>query len=103
MDECLIHWPILRKVRHWSEIQWRYLMWQHHRLVEKVDSEIGLLLEALDKSRFRDNTLIMFTMDHGEAYGQHQMFQKFSLYEASVRVPFIVASLGDESGCAQGS
>ncbi len=95
MDECLIHWPILRKVRDWSEIQWRYLMWQHHRLVEKVDSEIGLLLEALDKSQFRDNTLIMFTMDHGEAYGQHQMFQKFSLYEASVRVPFIVASLGD--------
>ena len=68
--------------------------WNHYRFVEKVDHEIGLVLNALRASRFRDNTLILFSIDHGEAYGQHQMFQKFTLYEESIRVPFIVSCLG---------
>ena len=89
VDHCLIQWPILQEVRHWSELQWRYLMWNHHRFVEKVDGEIGLVLQTLEKSRFRDNTLIIFSVDHGEAYGQHQMFQKYTLYEASMRVPLL--------------
>lgn len=95
-DDALIHWPILRVVRDWSEFQWRYLIWNHHRFVEKVDCEIGMVLTALEQSRFRDNTVIIFSVDHGEAYGQHQMFQKFTLYEESIRVPFIVATLGDK-------
>jgi arylsulfatase A-like enzyme len=95
VDGALIHWPILRSVRQWSALQWRYLIWNHHRFVEKVDGEIGLVLATLERSRFVDNTLIMFSVDHGEAYGQHQMFQKFTLYEESIRVPFIVATLGD--------
>ena len=41
--------------------------------------------------------------DHGEAAGRHQMFQKFTLYEGSVRVPFIVASLSDGPELAKGS
>ena len=93
-DEALIHWPILRKTRQWSEIQWRYLIWNHYRFVEKVDHEIGLVLNALAASRFRNDTVILFSIDHGEAYGQHQMFQKFTLYEESIRVPFIVSGLG---------
>ncbi|MEM7035319.1 MAG: sulfatase-like hydrolase/transferase, partial [Chloroflexota bacterium] len=103
IDHCLIHWRILRIVRDWSELQWRYLMWSHHRFVEKVDSEIGMVLAALEHSRHRDNTVIIFSVDHGEAYGQHQMFQKFSLYEASIRVPFIVASLGDQFNIPKGT
>ncbi|MEM7532879.1 MAG: sulfatase-like hydrolase/transferase [Chloroflexota bacterium] len=94
-DESLIHWRILRVVRNWSALQWRYFMWSHHRFVEKVDSEIGMVLAALEQSRYRDNTLILFSVDHGEAFGQHQMFQKFTLYEESIRVPFIVASLAE--------
>ncbi len=94
-DEALIHWLILRKTRQWSELQWRYLIWNHYRFVEKADHEIGLVLSALEASRFRDNTLVIFSIDHGEAYGQHQMFQKFTLYEESIRVPLIISCLGD--------
>lgn len=94
VDECLIHWPILRATRTWAEHQWRTFIWHHHRFVEKVDGEIGLILTALEQSGHADDTLIIFSVDHGEAFGQHQMFQKFSLYEASIRVPFIVATLG---------
>ena len=102
-DECLIHWPILRKTRGWSELQWRSLIWNYYRFVEKVDRQIALVLDALSASPFRDNTVIIFSSDHGEACGQHQMFQKSTLYEECIRVPFIVACLGDGSGLVKGS
>ena len=91
---CAFHWPIMSKAIHWSENQWRYLRWNEYRFIEKVDQEIGMVLDAISASSFRDNTLIIFSVDHGEAYGQHKLFQKFALYEESVRVPFIVSCLG---------
>ena len=103
MDECLIHWPILRAMKTWDNLQWRTFIWHHHRFVEKVDGEIGLILTALEQSGLADNTAIIFSVDHGEAFGQHQMFQKFSLYEASIRVPFIVSSLGHNLNIPKGA
>ena len=94
-DNALVHWRILRRTRHWPALQWRYLAWSLYRFVEKVDAEIGVILNALEASGHADNTLILFTADHGEAAGQHQMFQKFTLYDESARVPFIAACLGD--------
>lgn len=93
-DEPLIHGSQNRFLKHWSELQWRMHRWNYYRLIEKVDQEIGLLLGALEASPFKDNTLIIFSTDHGEAAGSHRMFQKFTLYEESVHVPFIVSSLG---------
>ena len=54
------------------------------------------MLALLRETSLLHNTLIIFTADHGEACGSHQMFQKFTLYEESVQVPFIVACLGEE-------
>ena len=93
-ENCMIHWPIMKQTHSWSELQWRYFNWNNYRLIEKVDAEIGVVLNALEASGTAENTLILFTADHGEAAGQHKMFQKFSLYEESVRVPFIAACLG---------
>lgn len=53
------------------------------------------MLVLLEQTSLHENTLIIFSADHGEACGSHQMFQKFTLYEESVRVLFIVAYLGD--------
>jgi arylsulfatase A-like enzyme len=93
-DACAIHWPILRRTRTWSELLWRGLLWALYRFIEKVDAEIGVVLDALEAAGLADDTLILFAADHGEAAGQHQMFQKFTLYEESIRVPFIAACLG---------
>ena len=101
-DDCLIHWNILRRVRKFSALQWRYLAWSLYRFVEKVDAEIGLVLDALAASRWRDDTIVIFSADHGEAAGRHRMFQKFTLYEESVRTPLVVASLGDRLPVAKG-
>ena len=52
-------------------------------------------MSLLQQTDFVDNTLIIFSADHGEACGSHQLFQKFALYEESVRVPLIVSCLGE--------
>ena len=96
VDDALIHAAILKGVRDWDELQWRYLRWNYYRFIEKVDAEIGRVLALLRETSLYHNTLIIFSADHGEACGSHQMFQKFTLYEESVRVPFIVACLGAE-------
>lgn len=101
-EGALIHEPIRAAVARWGELDWRFFRWSYYRYVEKVDQEIGLLLAALEQSSHRDNTLIIFTSDHGEAAGAHQMFQKFSLYEPSVRVPLVISALGDHFDMAKG-
>ncbi len=95
-DHPLIHHSIENGIRDWTELQWRFMIWNHHRFTEAADQQVGLILNALEGSRFRDNTLIIFMGDHGEAYGHHRTFQKFALYEESIRVPTIVASLGEQ-------
>ena len=96
VDDALIHAAILKGIRDWDELHWRYLRWNYYRFIEKVDAEIGRVLALLQETSLHHNTLIIFSADHGEACGSHQMFQKFTLYEESVKVPFIVACLGEE-------
>jgi len=75
----------------WSKQQWRYYLWSYFRQVEMVDAEIGRLLDALDQSGHADNTLIVFTSDHGEGMARHQTALKNFLYDEAAKVPMIVA------------
>ena len=72
-----------------TQPQWRRYLWVYHRLVEVVDREIGVVLDALDKSPYKDNTIIIFTADHGEMGGSHGLTGKSILYEECQRVPFV--------------
>jgi len=74
---------------------WRMHRYNYHRLVEMVDQEIELLLTELDQSPLRDNTLIIFTSDHGEGMGRHHSAGKSTFYDEVCKVPFVVATLGD--------
>ena len=95
VDDAIIHQPILHAVKNWDEFHWRYFRWNYYRFIEKVDAEIGRTLSLLRQTSFCDNTVIIFSADHGEASGSHQSFQKFALYEEEVHVPFIISCLGD--------
>jgi arylsulfatase A-like enzyme len=55
---------------------WQALRWGYYRLVEKVDAEIGKVLDALQAAGLEENTLIVFTADHGECAGAHGFNQK---------------------------
>jgi len=78
----------------WSPEQWRYYLWSYYRLVEMVDAEVGRVLQALDDTGETENTIIIFTADHGEGRGRHQMVLKNYLYEEAVKVPLIVSAPG---------
>lgn len=64
----------------------------YYAMIEQVDTQFGRLLEALDRSGQRENTVIVFTSDHGEALGDHGLTQKgCRFFEGLVRVPLIVS------------
>lgn len=64
------------------------------RLVEKVDAEIGRILDALRANGLEEDTLVVFTSDHGDGHGSHHWNQKSILYEEEVKVPMIVSLPG---------
>ena len=68
-------------VRDWPDERWRQYRWALNRLTERVDSEIGNVLDAVD-----DNTIIIFTSDHGDGNGAHKWNQKTLLYDETARV-----------------
>lgn len=69
---------------------WRHLRWGYYRLIEWIDHRIGRLVATLHERGLDDNTVIVFTSDHGEAAGAHRWVQKTAFYDECVRVPFIV-------------
>ncbi|NMB11977.1 MAG: arylsulfatase [Firmicutes bacterium] len=62
----------------------------YYALVTHIDHQIGRFLEALNETRELDNTVILFTSDHGELLGDHNLFRKSLPYEGSARVPFVL-------------
>jgi iduronate 2-sulfatase len=62
--------------------------------VTAVDDCIGQVVNAIDKSPFKDNTIIVVTADHGWQMGQKDYLFKNSPWEESTRVPFVVRAPG---------
>lgn len=96
--EQACHWAIYPYREHTPE-EWRRLRWGYCRLVEKVDQQIGQLLDGLRQYGLDEDTLIVFSSDHGDGQGAHQWNQKCALYEEVVRVPMIVRPPGGRQGC----
>ena len=78
----------------WTERDWRLHRWAYARLTERVDGEIGKVLAALRESGLENNTLVIFTSDHGDMDSAHRFEHKSLLYEEAVRVPLIVSWKG---------
>jgi arylsulfatase A-like enzyme len=78
----------------WDQIKWRQYLWGYYRLVEKVDKEIGRVLEALREMGQEEDTVIIFLSDHGEGVSSHHWNQKQILYEEAVNVPFLISWKG---------
>jgi len=64
-------------------------------LVTQVDRLIGVMVEALRETGQLDNTVVIYTCDHGEMGGHHGIWQKQCFYEPSARVPLIVRAPGE--------
>lgn len=63
----------------------------YYAMVSLVDDEVGRILDALDESGLADDTIVVFTSDHGEMLGDHQLMLKGPfMYDCAVRVPLII-------------
>lgn len=71
---------------------------QYCASIELIDDQVGLILDALEKRRMQNNTIIIFASDHGEMLGDHGLYTKSVAYEASLRVPLLIAGPGIPSG-----
>jgi arylsulfatase A-like enzyme len=71
---------------------------QYCAAIELIDDQVGMMLDALERRGMMDNTIIVFTSDHGDMLGDHGAFTKSVPYEASIRVPLILAGPGIDGG-----
>lgn len=78
----------------------RLLRRAYFGLVTYVDRKVGELLDALEETGQRDNTVIIFTADHGDMLGEKGMVQKRCFYEWSARIP-LVFQLPDGQGAGR--
>jgi len=62
----------------------------YYGAISYVDDKIGLLLKALKETGLDDNTIIVFSGDHGDMLGERNLWYKMSFFEGSARVPMIV-------------
>ena len=84
-------------VGNFDENKWRQYRWAYYRMIEKVDALIGKVIQALRNSGEYDNTVIVFTSDHGDMQGAHGWNQKTVFFEESTRVPFIICEPGQKT------
>ena len=86
----------------WNGVDYTEFTAEHKRkirthyaaLVEQIDREVGDIVAALEETGQLDNTVIVFTSDHGDYLGDHNLIGKGTFYEGSCRVPLIVRPAG---------
>jgi len=74
--------------------EWRDVWAAHLGLVNLADAAIGRILLALEATGQAEDTITVFTSDHGDHLGQHRMYQKMEMYEQAVKVPLIIRAPG---------
>ena len=90
-DENLGAWPR-------TETMIRDQLAEYYAMVEHLDAQIGRLLATLKARGLADNTIIVYAADNGLALGSHGLLGKQSVFEHSMRTPFIIGGPGIPEG-----
>jgi arylsulfatase A-like enzyme len=86
--------PLKAKHPGWDDNHWQRYCYAYYRMVEDVDQQVGRVLETLRQLGQEDQTLIVFTSDHGEGLAAHHWTGKMMFYEEEAAVPLIVSWKG---------
>ena len=81
----------------------RKLIHGYHAATSYMDAQVGKVLDALDASPLKDNTVIVLWGDHGWHLGDHGMWSKHTNYEQATRIPLLVKAAGQTKGGASGA
>jgi len=84
--------------QNYTDEQWRMHRWAYLKLTEMVDAQIGKVIDALIDSGKFDDTVIIFTSDHGDMDASHKCEQKDFLFEECCHVPLIIKGAGVDNG-----
>jgi len=66
----------------------------YYGMITELDEYVGSLWTALEKAEQLENTIFIYTSDHGESLGEHGLWYKNNLYDVAARVPLVVAGVG---------
>ncbi len=69
----------------------------YYASVSYMDAQVGKVMNTLKEEGLEDNTIVIFTSDHGFHLGEHKFWMKVSLHEESVRVPLIIKVPGKKA------
>ena len=69
--------------------EWRVVKAYYYALITHIDDQVGRILESLERNGILDDTLVIFTSDHGEHLGDHGLTGKGAPYDSCARVPLI--------------
>lgn len=90
-DELLAEYPR-------TEEEVRQHIADYFGMIAHLDHSIGRIIDAIDANGLTENTVVIYTGDHGLAVGQHGLMGKQNLYEHSLRVPLVMAGPGVPEG-----
>ena len=90
-DEGLAPWPRTKDVISDQ-------LCEYYGLVTHLDEQVGRIISALKKSEHADDTIVIYTADHGLAMGSHGLLGKQNVYEQSMRCPLILSGPGIPRG-----
>ncbi|MCL2833091.1 MAG: sulfatase-like hydrolase/transferase [Treponema sp.] len=94
LESLPLHYKVLRRafqtekvpdeiIKRGRELYYGYVAW--------MDDQIGRLLQTLKNSESGDDTVVIYTTDHGENLGEHGMWWKNNMYDSAARIPLIVS------------
>ena len=73
-----------------SEEGWRRITTRYWGLCSLVDTHVGTILRQLEETGVADNTIVVFTSDHGDMLGSHRLLNKNFMLEEAIRVPLMI-------------
>lgn len=76
----------------------KYMISNYYGLVKEIDDWVGKILDKLDELGLTENTLVIFTSDHGEMLGAHGLREKNVFYEESSHIPLLMRFPGEIEG-----